>query len=175
MIICSWSWVSDQTVSTSTLPLQSAFYENPTFYSDDYTSDIWPGPPGHNEWPIVLASLHLFHLIHSFVVVLMQIIQIAVQQMVDIKSKSRICLEQHNRLWFLLLKLRAAIGQGREPRLHISPHHTPSCFADGRNSDMARQRTWGPELPVSSLTAHGPFLARCLVYTLSSSNMIQFI
>ena len=24
---------------------------------------------------------------------------------------------------------------------------------------MARQRTWGPELPVSSLTAHGPFLA----------------
>ena len=105
----------------------------------------------------------------------MQIIQIAVQQMVDIKSKSRICLEQHNRLWFLLLKLRAAIGQGREPRLHISPHHTPSCFADGRNSEMARQRTWGPELPVSSLTAQGPFLAWCLVYTLSSSNMIQFI
>ena len=38
VIICSWSWVLDQTVST--LPLQSAFYETPTFYSDDYTSDI---------------------------------------------------------------------------------------------------------------------------------------
>ena len=46
----------------------------------------------------------------------MQIIQI----MVDIKSKSRICLEQHNRLWFLLLKLRAAIGQERDP------HHSAS-------------------------------------------------
>ena len=40
--------------------------------------------------------------------------------MVDIKSKSRICLEQHNRLWFLLLKLRAAIGQERDP------HHSAS-------------------------------------------------
>ena len=43
-------------------------------------------------------------------------------QMVDIKSKSRICLEQHNRLWFLLLKLRAAIGQERAS----SPHHSAS-------------------------------------------------
>ena len=30
------------------------------------TFDQEPGPPGNNEWPIVLASLHLFNLIHSF-------------------------------------------------------------------------------------------------------------
>ena len=60
----------------------------------------------------------------------------------------------------LVIKIAGCHRSGeREPRLHITPHHTLGCFADGRNSDMARQRTWGPELPVSSLTAHGPFLA----------------
>ena len=70
----------------------------------------------------------------------------------------------------LVIKIAGCHRSGeREPRLHITRHHTLGCFADGRNSDMARQRTWGPELPVSSLTAHGPFLAwllgaRCTHY-----------
>ena len=65
----------------------------------------------------------------------------------------------------LVIKIAGCHRSGeREPLLQstsarITRHHTLGCFADGRNSDMARQRTWGPELPVSSLTAHGPFLA----------------